>query len=189
VEEAKTVAKTVNTQEKQKFILWFLRNHRLQSEAVYSIFEYLLTDPDRLARVHFVHDIAGLPVGMVISTICCEGPAFFFRQAGEETIRPAEALAYLQANPATDVFVSLLFHERESSPEYNKVVLQPVEFSQLPLPVENQGLEAPWLDELILQAQKAHLYYRIDKALDQHDREAFFHLVRLLKEHPPSPNP
>jgi len=139
--------------------------------------------------VHFVHDIAGLPVGMVISTICCEGPAFFFRQAGEETIRPAEALAYLQANPATDVFVSLLFHERESSPEYNKVVLQPVEFSQLPLPVENQGLEAPWLDELILQAQKAHLYYRIDKALDQHDREAFFHLVRLLKEHPPSPNP
>ena len=183
------MAKTVNTQEKQKFILWFLRNHRLQSEAVYSIFEYLLTDPDRLARVHFVHDIAGLPVGMVISTICCEGPAFFFRQAGEETILPAEALAYLQANPATDVFVSLLFHERESSPEYNKVVLQPVEFSQLPLPVENQGLEAPWLDELILQAQKAHLYYRIDKALDQHDREAFFHLVRLLKEHPPSPNP
>jgi uncharacterized protein YpiB (UPF0302 family) len=95
----------------------------------------------------------------------------------------------LQANPATDVFVSLLFHEWESSPEYNKVVLQPVEFSQLPLPVENQGLEAPWLDELILQAQTAHLYYRIDKALDQQDREEFFHLVRLLKEHLPSPNP
>ncbi len=181
------MAKAVNTQEKQKFILWFLRNHRLQSEAVYSIFEYLLTDPDRLARVHFVHDITGLPVGMVVSTICCEGPAFIFRNAREETIRPAEALSYLQANPDTDVFVSLLFHEWESSPEYSKVVLQPVEFSQLPLPVENQGLEAPWLDELIFQAQTAHLYYRIDKALDHQNREEFFHLVRLLKEHLLSP--
>ena len=132
------MAKTVNTQEKQKFILWFLRNHRLQSEAVYSIFEYLLTDPERLARVHFVHDTTGLPVGMVVSTICCEGPAFLFRYEGKETIRPGEALAYLQANPATDVFVSLLFHEWESSPEYNKVVLQPVDFSQLPLPAKTR---------------------------------------------------
>ena len=139
MEEAKTVAKTVNTQEKQKFILWFLRNHRLQSEAVYSIFEYLLTDPERLARVHFVHDTTGLPVGMVVSTICCEGPAFLFRYEGKETIRPGEALAYLQANPATDVFVSLLFHEWESSPEYNKVVLQPVEFSQLPFTCRKPG--------------------------------------------------
>ncbi|MGI6037366.1 MAG: YpiB family protein [Limnochordia bacterium] len=174
--------RAISTQEKQKFLLWFLRHHRLRSPGAYELFEYFLAAPHRLNRLHFVDQVHVPGVSLVISTSCSPNPPFIFRFYGQETRQPQEALAYLLAHPESEIYLTLFFHQKSSSPEYSKVVL-PMEYSQLPLPVENQGYAEHWVDEVVYQARTAYLYYLIDRSLEEQDREQFFHLVQLLREH------
>jgi uncharacterized protein YpiB (UPF0302 family) len=177
------LSKAVSLSVKREFVSWFLEKYELQKREAAWLLSYLTSDDRLLEKVHFVNSHDHLPKLLIISTGDVKSAPFEFHKNNTVTPDVEKAFHDLRLNPHEDVYVSLEFKDRVSSPEYTAVLeVNPMEKQDVVHGTVLGLLAEMVLDEALRNFRKKKLYTQIDEALKLGDQNKFMELTNELKE-------
>jgi uncharacterized protein YpiB (UPF0302 family) len=172
------VSECVTVSEKRDFIQWFLTRFELQKREAAWLLNYLCSDDQILKRIHFVDNLRQLPKTLVISTRCSRSTPFKFTKNKRVSNDVESAFYDIRTCPHEDLYISLLFKERTSCPEYAAVLeVNPMERQDLVQDTLISLMAEMVLDDAVRDFRKKDLYRRIDAALEKGDEEQFLQLT------------
>lgn len=173
---------SIPIEDKKNFIRWFLRQHQLKRREGVWILNYLLSNEELLANIHFVDEAHYCPRAVVMSTVEHLGIPFRFYKGNLMTSDAEKAFHDLRLNFTEPMFIQLNFPNIPPH-DYYLAVLEENPYMPYELYIsEKDRLMAEQLLQTSMQAfQKEQVLQQIDEALDAGDKERFFELSGVLQ--------
>ncbi len=171
----------ITTGDKKEFIRWFLDTYSFVKKEVAWLLTYLTSDEKLLKNIHFVEDIHNLPKAILISTDCVTATPFKFYKNNRVTPDVESAFLDIRSNPEEELYIGLLFKDRDASLEYAAVLeVYPMEKQNLMKDTLLELLAELVLDQSVREFNKKQLYRLIDDTLQNGNKERFIELTNLL---------
>lgn len=173
----------VSVNEKKDFIRWFLNHYQLKRRESVWILNYLMSHDQLMKKVHFVEEAQYCPRGLIMSTHCVDDVPFRFYKQHIMTTDAEKSFHDIRLNRNEDIFIQLNFRGAYLSPHYVAVMEEnPYMPRRLMISEQDRELAEQFLVESMKKFQKERLLKAIDQALEQADRQAFYHLTQQLKK-------
>lgn len=177
---------SITIQEKKEFIRWFLNRYELQKKEAAWLLEFLSSNEQLLAHVHFVENIRKLSKTIIISTKCSKMIPFRFTKNRRVGTDVETAFYDIRTYPHEGIFIGLYFKDRAACPEYAAILEgNPMEKHDL---VQDHLLSLfaeIVLDQAVQEFHRKQLYKRIDDALKERDEQTFLQLseqwIKIMK--------
>lgn len=172
----------VTVSKKKEFFRWLLEKYELKEKEVLWLINYLMSDERLLSKIHFTNHFGNLPKTILISTSCVDTTPFMFYKNNRVYYDVEAAFHDIRLNPNEDVYISVFFKDRASSPEYESVLEgSPMEKQNLIRENMMSLFAEIVLDKSLREFRKKQLRQEIDYVLDQGDKEKFLQLSEELK--------
>ncbi|OEH93438.1 ReoY family proteolytic degradation factor [Bacillus solimangrovi] len=173
----------VSVSEKKDFVRWFLNHFQLKRREGVWILNYLMSHDQLMEKVHFVEQAQHCPRGIIMSTHCVDEIPFRFYKENIMTTDAEKSFHDIRLNREQDIYIQLNFRGAMTTTKY-VAVLEENNFipEHLKINVHDQHLAERFLNEAVISFQKEKLVTEIDKALDEHNEEAFYSLSKQLNE-------
>jgi len=173
----------VSTDHKKEFIRWFLHSYSFLKKEIAWLLTYLISDEKLLEKIHFVENIHHLPKAIFVSTDCVTATPFKFYKNNRVTPDVETAFLDIRSNPEEELFIALMFKDRDSSLEYAAVLeVNPMEKQNVVNDTLLELLAELILDHSVREFNKKQLYKGIDEALKNGNKEKFIELTNHLNE-------
>lgn len=173
----------VTTDSKKDFIKWFLDTYSFTKREVAWLFSYLASNDKLMEKVHFVDNVHHLPKAILVSTDCVTMTPFKFYKNDRVTPDVETAFLDIRSNPDEEIYIGLVFKDRESSLEYAAVLeVNPMEKQNLVKDTLLELMAELVLDQMEHEFNKKQLYRAIDEALITGNKDKFIELTKQLRE-------
>lgn len=172
----------VSTRDKERFIKWLLLNYKFKALESERILTYLLEDDQLLNLTHFVNDITNCPRAISLSTTTVDEKPLVFYKSNVKSTNGMQAFHDLRLNNNETLYVKINLKEC-----YNQLYYAVLESNSFLLKEDNNNSNH-WTsinDELNINLRKQQKYYlqqKIDKALDENNKDDFIRLSNELKK-------
>lgn len=168
----------ITVADKKQFIKWFLERYELRNPEAEWLLQYLASNDQLLAKVHFTEQFKNAHKSLLMSTTCVQMTGFKFYKNKRVTSDVEKAFLDVHSHPEEDVYVTLYYRQRSDCVHY----LQVIESVQEPVrkTTPTDILMELQVDLLLDHIENIHhmkqLKIAIDQALDEGDRETFMKL-------------
>ncbi|WP_163654159.1 ReoY family proteolytic degradation factor [Listeria sp. PSOL-1] len=169
---------SISIDEKKDFIRWLLNHYQMKMREAMWVLNYVSGHDQIIQYVHFVDDLSGVSRGLILAAEGSSGEPFRFFKGNLATSDPEKAFHDIRLNWNEDLYIQLDFENAMNSPEYALVRTDNPHLG-LQLNDEEKELAKKFLDQTSLFFSKKNVLEKIDQALDEKDRDAFFKLVRI----------
>lgn len=173
----------VSLQDKKSFIQWFLNHYQLKKRESVWILNYLVNHNEVLSNVHFVREAKFCPRGIIMTSHCSDEVPFRFYKNQLVTTDAEKSFHDIRLNQNDPLYIQLNFDKAHQNIFYAAVLVEnPFIPDEYFITQQDKKLAANLLDTLLFDSAKSKLLHKIDKALDQNDRESFEQLVKQLHQ-------
>jgi uncharacterized protein YpiB (UPF0302 family) len=173
----------VSIKDKKEFIRWFLSHYQLKRRESVWILNYLINHDTLLEKVHFIREARFCPRGIIISTHCSGDPPFRFYKNNIVTTDAEKSFHDIRLNKEDPIYIQLNFKDAQQCASYVAVLednpFLPDDFF---ITEADQKLAKRVLDFSLFHYQKSRLQLKIDRALDNRNKEEFEALSVQLME-------
>ncbi|WP_174613597.1 ReoY family proteolytic degradation factor [Virgibacillus ihumii] len=171
----------VSLQDKKSFIQWFLNHYQLKKRESVWILNYLVNHNEVLSNVHFVREAKFCPRGIIMTSHCSDEVPFRFYKNQLVTTDAEKSFHDIRLNQHDPLYIQLNFDKANQNIFYAAVLVEnPFIPNEYFITQKDKDLAKDLLDKLLFDSTKTRLLNKIDKALDQHDRDTFEQLVKQL---------
>ncbi|WP_025730399.1 YpiB family protein [Atopobacter phocae] len=161
---------THSSNDKKRFLKWFIENYELSRRESLWILNYLLNHDFILPRIHFSDDVHLTDNGLVMSIKDAPERSFEYYQNGRLIQDPEIAFHELRTNWRKDFYVELLFdHSYETLLSFN-IYEAHQEQDQEELEKKSEATDSA-LRSINRMLKENQLKQAIDRALDDNDFE------------------
>jgi uncharacterized protein YpiB (UPF0302 family) len=170
---------TISALEKKEFIQWFLNHYKLKRRECVWLLNFIISDEELLENVHFVEHAEYCPKAIIMSSECVDGISFQFFKKHAMTTEPEKSFHDIRLYREEELYIQLNFKRAISNPEYAAVLEENPYYT--PEVSKKYGMDArDVLDEAERAFQKQSLLRKIDQALVEGDKQAFYVLTEEL---------
>ncbi|PWI57061.1 YpiB family protein [Sulfoacidibacillus thermotolerans] len=168
----------ITVADKKHFITWFLEHYELRNPEAEWLLQYLASNDQLLAKVHFTEQFRNSKKSILMSTTCVQMTGFKFYKNKRVTSDVEKAFLDVHTHPDEDVYVTLYYRGRSDCVHYLSVVenLQEAMSKATPTDILIELQVELLLDHIEQTHRKEQLLRAIDEALDRMDRDAFITL-------------
>lgn len=172
----------VSVKDKKKFLQWFLNNYQLKKRESVWILNYLINHQEILENVHFVHDAKFCVRSVIITSQCSKEVPFRFYKNHLVTTDAEKAFHDIRLNQQESLYIQLNFNKSNQNHMYAAVLEEnpfvPDEYLITQQDKDNAKL---LLEHSLFEFQKKQLLKKIDRSLDEQDKDQFNKLVKELR--------
>lgn len=177
------MAAPISVNEKKEFIRWFLNHYQLKRRECVWILNYLMSHDQLMEKVHFVEHAEFCPRGIIMSTQCVDDVPFRFYKDSIMTTDAEKSFHDIRLNRDQDIYIQLNFKAAHKSHQYALVLENnPYMPEHLQISEKDRELADQFLKDSIKSFQLEQIREKIDRALDQKDKEEFMRLSDQLKK-------
>lgn len=177
------MAAPISVNEKKEFIRWFLNHYQLKRRECVWILNYLMSHDQLMEKVHFVEHAEFCPRGIIMSTQCVDDVPFRFYKDSIMTTDAEKSFHDIRLNRDQDIYIQLNFKAAHKSHHYALVLENnPYMPEHLQISEKDRELADQFLKDSIKSFQLEQIREKIDRALDQKDKEEFMRLSDQLKK-------
>ncbi|MBC5637065.1 MULTISPECIES: ReoY family proteolytic degradation factor [Ornithinibacillus] len=172
----------VSVKDKKKFLQWFLNNYQLKKRESVWILNYLINHQEILENVHFVHDAKFCVRSVIITSQCSKEVPFRFYKNHLVTTDAEKAFHDIRLNQHESLYIQLNFNQSNQNHLYASVLEEnpfvPDEYLITQQDKDNAKL---LLEHSLFEFRKKQLLEKIDRSLDEQDKDQFNKLVKELR--------
>lgn len=172
----------VSVKDKKKFLQWFLNNYQLKKRESVWILNYLINHQEILENVHFVHDAKFCVRSVIITSQCSKEVPFRFYKNHLVTTDAEKAFHDIRLNQHESLYIQLNFNKSNQNHLYAAVLEEnpfvPDEYLITQQDKDNAKL---LLEHSLFEFRKKQLLEKIDRSLDEQDKDQFNKLVKELR--------
>ncbi|WP_017728016.1 ReoY family proteolytic degradation factor [Halalkalibacterium ligniniphilum] len=174
---------TIPVVEKKDFLKWFLKEYQLKKRECAWLLNYLISDDNLMAKVHFVEKADSCPKALIISANDVEAIPFSFHKYHKVAMDAEKAFHDIRLNDDEEIYIQLNFSGAKSNPNYIAVLEDnPFLPENKEVADANREMAEQLVSNALLQFRRKQLAEEIDEALDQKDEQRFHMLVKELNE-------
>ncbi len=173
----------ITVTDKKQFIKWFLERYELRNPEAEWLLQYLASNDQLLAKVHFTEQFKNSQKSLLMSTTCVQMTGFKFYKNKRVTSDVEKAFLDVHSHPEEDVYITLYYKERSDCVHYAAVIETTQEPIRKATPTDILiGLQVDLLLDHIEQTHHIkRLLTSINQALDEGDRDVFMELSARYK--------
>lgn len=172
----------VSAKDKKKFLQWFLNHYQLKKRESVWILNYLINHQEILENVHFVHDAKFCLRSIIITSQCSKEVPFRFYKNHLVTTDAEKAFHDIRLNQHESLYIQLNFNKANQNHMYAAVLEEnpfvPDEYLITQQDKENATI---LLEHSLHEFRRHQILKKIDRTLDNQDKEEFNRLVLELR--------
>ncbi|WP_339214884.1 ReoY family proteolytic degradation factor [Ornithinibacillus sp. FSL M8-0202] len=172
----------VSVKDKKKFLQWFLNNYQLKKRESVWILNYLINHQEILENVHFVHDAKFCVRSVIITSQCSKEVPFRFYKNHLVTTDAEKAFHDIRLNQHESLYIQLNFNKSNQNHLYASVLEEnPFVPDDYLITQQDKDNAKLLLEHSLFEFRKKQLLEKIDRSLDEQDKEQFNKLVKELR--------
>lgn len=172
----------VSVKDKKKFLQWFLNNYQLKKRESVWILNYLINHHEILENVHFVHDAKFCLRSVIITSQCSKEVPFRFYKNHLVTTDAEKAFHDIRLNQHESLYIQLNFNKANQNHMYAAVLEEnPFVPDEYIITQQDKENAHELLEQSLFEFRKNQLLNKIDRTLDEQNKEEFNRLVKELQ--------
>lgn len=173
---------TVSSEEKVKFLRWFIKNHPLKTVEATSLLNYLAYTPGIVDNVRFVSDATLYDLSVFISSVDMKETGFLYKKDSSVYTSAMPSFGDIKMNPNAILHVQCNFPFAYQSEEYFCVLEEKPD--TLSISPSEKSEVTDFCAIMVYTSAEQILQDKINFALDSKDQELFKKtMVELEKLH------